>query len=227
MTMTRHRIEMTSEVVWVRHPDREILQFIREMPIALIIKDADERSALRRVCLRPLDGQLLRDSPVPVHLVTDVVHARPRNVVAVVDVSARRDREISCNDRIVGAAAKLAAACHAQLALLHVYDWTAVYESEHSGAAGWGRDADAIKAAQHECFVTLAERHRVPVACRHFIEGAPSECVRSFAVTQRTDVIVLGAVQREGDKRLGSTAESILLRAPCSTLAIRPGGGLW
>lgn len=90
-----------------------------------------------------------------------------------------------------------------------------------------GRDADAIKAAQHECFVTLAERHRVPVACRHFTEGAPSECVRSFAITQRTDVIVLGAVQREGDKRLGSTAESILLRAPCSTLAIRPGGGLW
>jgi hypothetical protein len=57
-------------VVWVQHPCQEILNFINEMPLTLFIKDAHEESAFERVFFTPLDWQLLRDCPVPVHLLT-------------------------------------------------------------------------------------------------------------------------------------------------------------
>ena len=125
--MSKHGVEVTSEVVWVQHPYEEILSFINEMPLMLIIKDAQEESAFKRVFFTPLDWQLLRDCPVPVHLVTTPLNARPRNVLAIIDVLRDEDQDPVFNDQIINAAAKLAAVCDASLELLHVYDWTAIY----------------------------------------------------------------------------------------------------
>ena len=69
--LARHQIMVTSEVMWVQDPFAEILQFINEMPLRLIIKDVQHESVLERIFYTPLDWQLLRDCPVPVHLVTD------------------------------------------------------------------------------------------------------------------------------------------------------------
>ncbi|MNH45805.1 universal stress protein UspE [compost metagenome] len=50
----------------------------------------------------------------------------------------------------------------------------------------------------------------------------PSIC--EFVSEHRTDVIVMGTVQHKGlSKLLGTTAEQLLHRAPCSVLAIKPG----
>lgn len=57
--MRQHGVEVTSEVVWVHHPYEEILHFVNEMSLALIIKDAEEEPALKRVFFTPLDWQLL------------------------------------------------------------------------------------------------------------------------------------------------------------------------
>ena len=52
---------------------------------------------------------------------------------------------------------------------------------------------------------------------------APSAMTRT-PEDHRTDVIVMGAVQHTGlNKLLGTTAEQLLHRAPCSVLAIKPG----
>jgi universal stress protein E len=224
--MSKHGVEATSEVVWVQHPYEEILNFINEMPLALIIKDAQEESAFKRVFFTPLDWQLLRDCPVPVHLVTTPLNARPRNVVAIIDVLRDEEQDTVFNDQIIDAAAKLAAICEANLELLHVYDWTAVY------AQGMGFGAlplatglyEMLGKAQHEAFSAIAERHGVPPQCRHFVEGAPVPSICAFVGEHDTDVIVMGTVQHKGlSKLLGTTAEQLLHRAPCSVLAIKPG----
>ena len=78
--------------------------------------------------------------------------------------------------------------------------------------------------AQHEAFSAIAERHGVPPQCRHFIEGAPVPSICAFVGEHDTDVIVMGTVQHKGlSKLLGTTAEQLLHRAPCSVLAIKPG----
>lgn len=224
--MSKHGVEVTSEVVWVQHPYEEILHFVNEMPLALIIKDAQEESALKRVFFTPLDWQLLRDCPVPVHLVTNGLNPRPHNVLAIVDVLRSEDQDRVFNDQILDAATKLAEVCEARLELLHAYDWTAVYAQDMGvGVLPLATGIyEALGVAQHEAFAALAERHGVPTQCRHFIEGAPLSSICEFAAEHRTDVIVMGTVQHKGlSKLLGTTAEQLLHRAPCSVLAIKPG----
>lgn len=224
--MSKHGVEVTSEVVWVQHPFEEVLQFIYEMPLTLIIKDAQEESVLKRVFFTPLDWQLLRDCPVPVHLVTTPLNPRPRNVLAIIDVLRDEDQDRVFNDQIIDAAAKLAAVCDASLELLHVYDWTAVY------VQGMGFAAlplatgvyEMLGTSQREAFAAIAERHGVSPERRYFREGAPVQSICEFAAEHGTDVIVMGTVQHKGlSKLLGATAEQLLHRAPCSVLAIKPG----
>ncbi|WP_448093394.1 universal stress protein [Pseudomonas lini] len=224
--MNKHGVDATSEVVWVQHPYEEILHFVNEMSLALIIKDANEESALKRVFFTPLDWQLLRDCPVPVHLVTNALNPRPRNVLAIVDVLRSEDQDLVFNDQIIDAATKLAELCEARIELVHVYDWTAVYAQDMGmGTLPLATGLyEALGAAQYEAFTALAERHGVPTECRHFIEGAPLPSICEFAEDHCTDVIVMGTVQHTGlNKLLGTTAEQLLHRAPCSVLAIKPG----
>ncbi|MGF6092665.1 universal stress protein [Pseudomonas sp. 18173] len=223
--MSKHGVEVSSEVVWVQDPYAEILHFIHEMPLTLIIKDAQEESVLKRVFFTPLDWQLLRDCPVPVHLVTTPLNPRPRNVLAIIDVLRDEDQDRVFNDQIIDAAAKLAAVCDARLELLHVYDWTAVYVQDMGfGALPLATGIyERLGAAQHEAFAAIAERHGVPPECRHFIEGAPVSSICAFTADHGTDVIVMGSVQHKGlSKLLGTTAEQLLHRAPCSVLSIKP-----
>lgn len=223
--MGKHGVEVTSEVVWIQDPYEEILHFVNEMHLALIIKDAQEESALKRIFFTPLDWQLLRDCPVPVHLVTNARNPRPRNVLAIVDVLRSEDQDLVFNDQIIEAAVKLAEQCGALLELVHVYDWAAVYATDMGvGALPLATGIyEALGEAQHEVFAALAERHGVPPDRRHFFEGAPLQSICEFATDHLTDVIVLGTVQHRGlNKLLGSTAEHLLHRAPCSVLAIKP-----
>ncbi|WP_433771512.1 universal stress protein [Pseudomonas putida] len=224
-SMSKHGVEVTSEVVWVQDPYAEILHFINEMPLAMIIKDAQEESALKRVFYAPLDWQLLRDCPVPVHLVTTSRNPRPHHILAIIDVLRDEDQDRVFNDQIIDAAAKLATVCDASLELLHVYDWTAVYVKDMGfGALPLASGIyEALGAAQHEAFAAIAARHGVPVDRRHFKEGAPVASICEFAAEHGTDVIVMGTVQHKGlSKLLGTTAEQLLHRAPCSVLAIKP-----
>ncbi|WP_367253444.1 universal stress protein [Pseudomonas sp. stari2] len=223
----RHGIEVTREVLWVQRPYEEILHFVQEQSLALIIKDAEEESALKRVFFTPLDWQLLRDCPVPVHLVTNDRHPRPRQIMAIVDVLRSEEQDLVFNDQIIDAAVKLAEQCGAGLELVHVYDWAAAYAMDIGvGALPLATGLyEALGTAQHEAFAALAERHGVEVQRRHFIEGAPVPSICEFASQHDTDVIVMGTVQHNGlNKLLGTTAEQLLHRAPCSVFAIKPGG---
>ncbi|WP_130904845.1 universal stress protein [Pseudomonas sp. Sample_22] len=223
--MRKHGVQVTTEVMWVQDPYEEILTFINEMPLKLIIKDAQEESAFKRVFFTPLDWQLLRDCPVPVHLVTTPLNARPHKVLAIIDVFRDEDQGHVLNDQIIDAASKLAAICDASLDLLHVYDWTSAYVHDMGfGALPLATGIyEMLGAAQLEAFAAIAERHGVPPQRRHFIEGVPVPSICEFVGENHTDVIVMGTVQHKGlSKLLGTTAEQLLHRAPCSLLAIKP-----
>ena len=227
--MSKHGVEVTSEVVWVQHPYEEILHFVNEMPLALIIKDAQEESALKRVFFTPLDWQLLRDCPVPVHLVTNALNPRPRNVLAIVDVLRSEEQDLCSTTRSLMLPRNWRSNVMPRLELVHVYDWTTVYAQDMGfGALPMATGIyEALGTAQHEAFAAMAERHGVPLRCRHFIEGSPLTSICDFAAEHHTDVIVMGTVQHNGlNKLLGTTAEQLLHRAPCSVLAIKPGRAL-
>ncbi|MGC5698886.1 universal stress protein [Pseudomonas sp. NFXW11] len=223
--MREQGLQVTCEALWVTQPYQEIQQFANELPLALIIKDAHAESAMRRIFYTPLDWQLLRDCTLPVHLVTEARHPRPRRVLAIVDVLRSETQDLQFNDQIVEAALKLAEQCAAELDLLHVYDWVALYAKD-TGAAALPLASgfyEALGKAQHDAYGALAQRHGVPAQRSHFIEGLPLQQICRFAEEQQSDVIVMGTTQHRGlHKRLGSTAEHLLLQAPCSIWAVKP-----
>lgn len=221
----RHGVEVTCEVIWGKDAYQALQQYVKEMPLALIIKDAQPEPALKRIFFTPLDWRLLRDCPVPVHLVTDPRHPRPRRILAIVDVLRSEEQDRVFNDQIVDAAIKLAGQCDAQVELLHAFDWTAVYASDMGiGALPLATGLyEALGEAQHDVFGYLAERHGVAPQQRHFIEGSPVSSICTFALEHQIDVIVMGTTAHHGlDRRLGTTAELLLQRAPCSIWAVKP-----
>ncbi|HET7753042.1 MAG TPA: universal stress protein [Anaeromyxobacteraceae bacterium] len=123
-------------------------------------------------------------------------------------------------------AAELAAANDAQLWLLHVREAASArpqlgmmpsppeaYEVERGEA--WRQ----LERAGAEATV-LAKSH-VGV---EMIEGSPIEEILRAAREREVDVIVLGTHGRTGVRRavLGSVAELVVRRAPCSVLVVRP-----
>lgn len=213
-------ITVTSEVVSTSDTLKDILQYVAEMQPDLLIKDVQHESALKRAFITPLDGHLLRECPVPVHLLGPSHHALPRMVIAAVDPSRLAGEGL--NQRIIQAANGLALQCNAELHLVHCYDLSAAFLADAGvGGVGWSNLDGHACDAQEQSFVALAEHYGVPTERRHFIIGAPITQLSDFARHLDADVLVMGTVQRKGlNKLIGSTTEHILFQAPCSILAV-------
>jgi universal stress protein E len=82
---------------------------------------------------------------------------------------------------------------------------------------------DAVNDAQAEAFDALAERYGIEQKCQHVLSGIPHKVISLFARRNAFDVVVLGTVYRDRlDRLIGSTAESVLNRASCSLMIVKP-----
>lgn len=216
-------LHVTCEAVWSDDALAEILEHVAELQPDLLIKDAHHEPGLKRAFVTPLDWHLLRECPVPVHLVNAGGHALPRKVVAAVDPSRSDTRIIGLNERIIQAANGLALQCDADLHLLHTYDLLQVYSGDASGVGiAYADLGPELREAQEKAFRELAEGYGVPPERRHFIIGPPIMTIADFARESQADVLVMGMVQRKGlEKLIGSTTEHVLYQVPCSILAVR------
>lgn len=230
----RHQgIQVTLDVVWTPEPLQEILLYVAQMQPDLLIKDVQHQPAFKRAFVTPLDWHLLRQCPVPVHLVSQATHALPRRVLAAVDVARLQHPVAGLNEQIIQAATAMALQCDAELHLLHAYDLSRAYlpnlpGPNVAGTLGWTSDViDALREELHDSFSELADRFGVPSERRHFIKGPPLAAIAEFVEDRRMDVVVMGTVHRTGlDNLVGSTTEHSLYRLPQSLLAIRPAQAL-
>ncbi|TDV50290.1 universal stress protein E [Pseudomonas graminis] len=213
---------VTTEVIWVMQPLDEIMVHIREINPALVIKDVEHESWVSRMLFTSLDLRLLHDCPAPLHLVSKVAHARPRQVLAAVDPFGPSDQFAGINEAIITHAEKLAAQCDAQLHLIYAYDLTAVFASQD--ATGFSSNlAQTLYEAEEDGFNKLAEQFGVPDERKHLVMGYPAKVIRAFAEAQNIDVIVMGTVHRNRlSALLGSTTEQVAHHMPSSLLAVNP-----
>ncbi|UVJ45936.1 universal stress protein [Pseudomonas sp. LS1212] len=220
--MRTNGINVTTEVVSTRNALPEILRHVTEMQPDLVIKDVHHESALKRVFMTPLDFHLLRECPVPIHLVSEIGFPLPRVVVAAVDPSSPDKRITGINDRIVMAANGLAMQCDAELHLLHAYDASQTHISDAgAGAVTMPGFSSEVRRSLHKTFTALADRYGIPSERQHFIEGPPTKAMAGFAAHSRADVIVMGNAHRKGlSKLVGSTTEHVLYQVPCNVLAV-------
>jgi len=224
LSMRNLKIVVTTEVVWVQRPLEEILQHVKELNPAMLIKDLEHESLLMRALFTSLDLRLLRDCPTPLHLVANVQHALPRKILAAVDPFRPAEQYEHFNDQIIAAAVKLALQCNAEVHLLYAYDLSYMYASEGTGSTLFSSSlGEELYQAEGNAFTALADRYGVPPECRHFIMGSPAKVITGYAHSGNIDVIVLGTVHRRGlNKLLGSTVEQVAYHMPSSLLALKP-----
>lgn len=218
-------VKVTSDAVWTNRTRQEILAHVAEMQPDMLIKDLQHEPLLKRAFITPLDWHLLRECPVPVHLVSQALNPLPRRVLAAVDTAHPETRISGLNPRILKAANGLALQCNAELHLLQAYDLTPAYLSNAGAGAGIASATvdfvEELRRSLEQAFSALADEFGVPAERRHFILGAPISTLADFAEQQRMDVIVMGRVQRKGlSKLIGSSTEHILNQGPSSILAV-------
>ncbi|WP_341524212.1 universal stress protein [Pseudomonas sp. G.S.17] len=218
-------LRVTTEVVWATPSLAHVLEYVNDFHADLVIKDTHHVPALDRAFHRPLDWLLLRDCPAALHLVTEARHPRPLKVLAAIDLSHLEELTQGLNDRILNLASTLAASCGAVLQVLNVSHWSVVGDAPRS-LPTLALDAslrDAVNDAQEEAFDVLADRYGVEKRHRHLLTGIPHAVIGQFAQEHDVDIVVLGTACHHGfDRFTGSTAESVLNRAPCSLMIVKP-----
>ena len=168
-------LDVSVEVVFTTHPLLDILKTVEELKPDLLIKDVTLEPVLKRVFITPLDCHLLRECPVPVHLVNQARYSLPHRVVAAVDPFDPSTQINGLNDTIIQTANALALQCDAPLHLLYAYDLSPAFNADSPlVGGGWGVDfIEELRQSLHQAFVTLADRYGVPPERRHFVMGLP------------------------------------------------------
>ncbi|MDI1328858.1 universal stress protein [Pseudomonas sp.] len=218
-------LQVTTEVVWAKSSRANVLEYVNDFHPDLVIKDTHHVPALDRAFHRPLDWLLLRDCPSHLHLVTEARNPKPLNILAVIDLSHLEELTQGLNDRILDLASTLAASCGSTLQLLNVSSWSVVGDATMSVPTLSLNDSlrDAVNDAQEEAFEALAERYGIDRQHRHLLTGIPHKVIGLFAKRHAFDMVVLGTAYSHGvDRFIGSTAESVLNRAPCSLMFVKP-----
>jgi len=222
--LSNQGLDGTVDVVFSSHPLLDILKTVHVLKPDLLIKDVRLEPALKRVFITPLDCHLLRECPIPVHLVNQIRYALPHRVVAAVDPFDPDTQISGLNDVIIRSANALALQCDVPLHLLCAYDLSAAFNGDAPMVnGGWNEDlANELRQTLHQAFVALADRHGVPPERRHFVMGQPVQVINEFVEQYLADVVVMGTVHRVGIERvIGSTTERALYSVPGSILAVR------
>ncbi|BCX70221.1 MULTISPECIES: universal stress protein [Pseudomonas] len=218
-------MQVTTEVVWARSSLAHLLEYVNDFLPDLVIKDTHYVPALDRAFHRPLDWHLLRECPAHLHLVTSAANPKPLKILAAIDLSHLEEMTRGLNDRVLDLASTLAAGCGAVLHMLNVSRWSVMSDTPMSVPTGSLDDSlrDAIEDAQQEAMDALAERYCIKNTRRHSLTGIPHKVIGLFAQQNAFDMVVLGTVYpHEHNRFIGSTAESVLNRAPCSLMIVKP-----
>lgn len=220
----RDGIEVSTNMVWASPVEDEMLMAIADSAPDLVVKDVHYESRLKRALFKPVDWQLLRSCKVPLLLVHTLAHAVPRRIVAAVDASLRTPQQNATNHCVIERGRALAQQCKAEFHLLYAFVGPYTPTTPMGPAAAYLNDLyNTVEPAHRRNFGEIADDHGVPQEHRHFLSGPAAQTIADFAREDHSDVLVIGTLRHGMVDRmlLGTTAESILDRAPCDVLAVK------
>ncbi len=163
----------------------------------------------RRYCIEAIMTEIEGDTP-------SAENEEAAIVLAAVDAS-------TLASRVVEYAARVARRMwpNAQLHLLHVYRSGRFDRPAHAGL----RLEDLLAEAQShlDYHVRMARRQCPAPVTGHFAQGDPAEEIVKTARSISADLVIMGTHDAWGLERflLGSVAETVSKKAPCSVLVVR------
>ncbi|NBA94901.1 universal stress protein [Pseudomonas sp. R5(2019)] len=220
--MRRAGLDVACDVILTRDLLQTALDQVNRVHCDLLIKDVQHEPTLKRLVNTPLDWQLLRECPVPIHLVSEIRCPLPRLIAAAVDLIPGHGAD-SLDDQVIEAAHSLALQCDAELHLVHVFDTARTHLSDFgAGTVTMPGFTGSVRTAQHKAFDHLADRHSIDLANRHFLEGPATRAITAHVNHSRTDVMVMG--NRHHDilqTFMGDITAHVTEQQLCNVLAVK------
>jgi len=165
--------------------------------------------------LEPTDDSPEQPAAVPSQRPLVNSGEEPRVVLAAVDTSAAAERVIALSARFVRAFPE------ASLHVLHVLRFART--DRHAAVPGMGSDVVDDAKDHLEFHKRMAMRQcRNPVTS-HFAIGNPTSEILRFCTELKVDLLVIATHDHHGFERLllGSIAETLVRKAPCSVTVVR------
>ena len=165
--------------------------------------------------MEPTDDSPEPPAPVPSQRPLVNSGEEPRVVLAAVDTSAASERVIAMAARFVRAFPE------ANLHVLHVLRHSRI--DRHAGVPAMGSDVVDDAKEHLEFHKRLAMRQCRNSVTSHFAVGNPTNEILRFCGELKVDLLVIATHDHSGFERLllGSIAETLMRKAPCSVTVVR------
>lgn len=210
--------------VRVGHPYVELVEACHSHNADLLVM-GDKGSESGPHHIGAIAAKCIRKAPVDVLIVRHDVETPFQRVVACVDLSENSAKAVQF-------ALHLATQDKAQLDCVHIYQSALAMAMDYGGfvtpMTPVVTDEEALKSWEGELgrFLEPLLRNTEGIAVQqHVIEQINvRDAIVDYAIAQKADLVVLGT-RGKGVLRhmlIGTTAEKIVQRAPCSILAVKP-----
>jgi nucleotide-binding universal stress UspA family protein len=211
-------------------PEDSILKVAKDAQVDLIAMGTHGRTGWDRLRLGSVAETILRKAPCPVLTVRASIAAHsPVNplrlnlsrLLVAMDFS-------TSSEAALRSAVVLAKGLNAQVVLVHVSEpsGSSQLESVHTNESS---ESSRRRADQRFRKAISASRAEQVVSDRIMLQGKPIEVILDQAKRVKADLVVMGTHGRRGIKllMLGSVAGSVVRRAGCPVLVVKPGGREW
>ena len=205
-----------------------ILRYVEDLKPAYLLKGTEFHAAAARSIFVDTDWQLLRSCPCPLWLIKPEKMGRQPVIIAAVDPVHSHDKPAALDQVIVNFAQRIAGTTDGEVHLLHTYEWlkgvgTAATKTFKPIKISIEDIENRMHDEHQQRLEALAAANDIDAEHTHQLPGAARELIPGFAIEQKADLVVMGALARWGLKRaiIGSTAERILDKLPCDILIVR------
>ena len=212
-------VVVAHQVLWEKYLVDWILSQCKAQTYDMIIKEGHRTESLTHTST---DWLLLRESTVPVYIVTPIRNRESNVVLVSLDLLAKSKEKQNLNARLLEEGSRLAATTNS---VLHVCYVVKVLPAL--------RDLDLVdpnealnkaKPLAMEKFASIAADYDIDDANVHILCGDPNKVVCSLANGLKANCIVIGSMGRKGivGKFFGNTSEQVVKLAHKDLLVLAP-----
>ncbi|WP_227270455.1 universal stress protein [Roseobacter weihaiensis] len=219
----------------------EIIHHVDRLDIDVVVKMAEPLSGLHGFLFASTDQHLMRKCPCPVWLHLPDTPAKPRRILAAVDVddwdATEPETLADLNRRVIEMSIRLASGPDAIVHVLHAWEvigegliWAFASRVDPRLAAE--RYVNEIMSTRRRSLEALVQpfqeglQGRDPRLAVHLVRGPAHAVIAEQAKHLSADTIVMGTVARTGLSGviIGNTAENILNSVERSVVTVKPEG---
>lgn len=219
-------LDCNTYVLWEKQEIDALRRVILAIEPEMVVVHTSAESGLRRHIFTPRDWQLIRKAPCNVMCVHSQSWSTPPRVLLAVDPEFGQDGADALSVKVTRQAVNLSSQLQGSLHASHVLD--AVDDSlvllMGEALSEFSGSLEDIKEGQKSAFRKFASGQGLPPEQLVMLEGPVAPALSHYCQDNDVDLLIVGTVHRNLPERLllGATAETVISRASCDVLVVKP-----